>query len=264
MGLGAPPPGVVSREVDLLDRSGMARWIGEISPTHVIHLAARAHVVGAALPFYETNVIGTETLLLALDDAKIVPDKLIAASSANVYGNAGAGAIAETAPLRPQNHYGISKAAMEMVVRRWFDRIPAIITRPFNYTGPGQDTSFLFAKLAAAFARRDLELNLGNLEVSRDLSHVRFVADCYARLLETPEKSLVVNICSGTTISIAESLASFTALTGHNLKINSETDLRRSDEIATLLGDPTQLRALTGDIDCPDPQNIFAEMLESG
>ena len=55
----------------------------------------------------------------------------------------------------PANHYAASKAAMEWVARQWFDRLPIIVTRPFNYTGPGQSEAFLFAKLVGAFHRRD-------------------------------------------------------------------------------------------------------------
>jgi GDP-6-deoxy-D-talose 4-dehydrogenase len=264
LGLGHAMDGVETFETDLGDRAGMARWLREVQPTHVLHLAALSHVVGEALPFYQTNVIGTENLLLALADAGIAPQKLVLASSANIYGNAGDAPISEDLPPRPMNHYALSKAAMELVVRKWADRWPVIVVRPFNYTGPGQSETFLFAKLAAAFRRREPRIVLGNLDVARDLSHVRLVVDCYARLLASDVRSETLHICSGCCVSLREAVAILSGLTGHRPEIVSDPALQRPDDIMRLQGDPSRLLGVLGPLDMPSPEAIFRDMLETG
>jgi GDP-6-deoxy-D-talose 4-dehydrogenase len=264
LGLGPAMEGVETLEADLEDRDAMAKWLREVRPNHILHLAALSHVVGDALPFYQTNVVGTENLLLAIADANIDPVKLVIASSANIYGNAGKAAIGEDTPPRPVNHYAVSKAAMELVARNYFDRWPTIIVRPFNYTGPGQSEAFVFAKLAAAFRRRDPRITLGNLEVARDLSHVRFVVDCYAKLLSSSVRSETVNICSGQCVTLREAIGMLETLSGHNPEIVSDPALQRVDEIAWLQGDPSKLRALLGSEAPPSPEDIFRDLLASG
>jgi len=47
-------------DADLNDTGRLAEWIGKVQPTHVIHLAALAHVTASdALSYYRVNVLGT-------------------------------------------------------------------------------------------------------------------------------------------------------------------------------------------------------------
>lgn len=250
------------RNVDVSDRSALISWLSDVQPTHVVHLAALSHVVGEALPFYQVNTLGTEALIEAV--AAAAPDlvRLIIASSANVYGNAEELPINEDVPLRPVNHYALSKMAAEMVARKWFSRLPIVVTRPFNYTGCGQDESFVFAKIVAAFGRRDSVITLGNLDVRRDLSDVRFVCAAYDALLDADCASTFVNICSGASVSIREALALLRQLTGHDPQIRSEDRLLRPDEIRELVGDDSRLRHIIGDISRPTIEDTFRWMLE--
>jgi nucleoside-diphosphate-sugar epimerase len=157
-------------DADLNETDKLSDWIQAVQPTHVIHLAALAHVTGSdALSYYRVNVLGTESLLSAIEKAGVSPEKIIIASSANIYGNTTFSPIVETAVPQPVNHYALSKYAMEALVRKWFSRLPILLVRPFNYTGPGQSESFVFSKIVGAFARGEKELRLGNLDVSRDL-----------------------------------------------------------------------------------------------
>lgn len=261
MGLDGGVPGVEFTPVDLDSRQDIGAWLGAVRPTHVIHLAARSHVVGDALGFFQTNVLGTENLLLALSDCAIEPEKIILASSANIYGNSPADPITEDTPPRPANHYALSKIAMELLAGRFFGRWPILITRPFNYTGPGQSESFVFAKLAAAFARRDPVIRLGNQAVARDLSHVSYICDSYVALLETDAHSLSVNLCSGNAVSIGETIALLRSLTGHDPVIETDPALVRPDDMLMLRGSPARLQSLIGPVECPAPAQIFSDMV---
>ena len=79
--------------------------------------------------------------------AKHPPACTIIASSANIYGNTTAGAISENVPPNPANDYAVSKLAMEYLVRTYMNRLGIVITRPFNYTGVGQNPRFLIPRL---------------------------------------------------------------------------------------------------------------------
>lgn len=255
----APSPAELCADLSETDR--IADWIATIRPTHIVHLAALSHVVGPALPFYEVNVLGAESLLRAIDEAGVRPEKVVIASSANVYGNTRANPISEEEPPKPANHYAVSKLAMESVVHQWFDRLPILVTRPFNYTGPGQSETFLFAKLAAAFHRREPVIRLGNLRVARDLSDVSFVADVYRRLMRCAAASIVVNICSGQSVAIGKALEILRTLTGHDPEIVIDPMLVRANDIEVLTGDPTRLQALIGPLSPIAPEEIFRRLL---
>lgn len=239
-------------DADLNDTDRLSNWIRQVQPTHVIHLAALAHVTGSdALSYYRVNVLGTESLLNAIDRAEVAVEKVIIASSANIYGNAALSPIVEAAEPQPVNHYALSKFAMEALVRKWFTRMPVLIVRPFNYTGPGQSESFVFSKIVGAFARREQEIRLGNLDVSRDLSDVAFVVEAYLRLLTADRTSDVVNICSGRSISLMSVIEEMVQIAGYRPKITIDPAFVRSDEVKELYGSPAKLFDIVGNINVP-------------
>lgn len=261
-GLGKEPLGDGANYLaaDLEDTQMIRTWLREIRPTHVIHLAALSHVVGDPLGFYQVNVLGTESLIQAIVDAGITPEKMVIASSANIYGNASENPITENTPIRPMNHYGVSKAAMELMLSKWHTRLPIIITRPFNYTGPGQSERFVFAKIVAAFRRRDSTLSLGNIHVSRDLSDVRYVSRIYQRLLECDTHNVPVNLCSGNTVSILQAIDIMSDIAGYRPEIEVNPALVRADEIMTLSGDPSLLGRLVGPLEPIDIRQTLQDM----
>ena len=135
------------------DEQGEDKRRRRIAPDVVVHLAALAFVAeDNPEDFYRVNVLGTVNLLEALAD-DLHPVRILIASSANVYGNTSGGAKRRLSCPAPVNHYAASKLAMEHMVRTWFDRLPIVMTRPFNYTGPGQDERFVVPKIVAHYKR---------------------------------------------------------------------------------------------------------------
>src|SRR3546814_10145396 len=86
---------------DLEDRHSLQRLVADAQPDRVVHLAAISFVghndVNA---FYTTNLIGTLNLLHALGDAEKPVERILLASSANIYANRQGGQLSDdTTPL---------------------------------------------------------------------------------------------------------------------------------------------------------------------
>jgi nucleoside-diphosphate-sugar epimerase len=152
--------------------------------------------------------------------------------------------IRESLCPAPINHYGMSKVAMEHMVRTWFDRLPIILTRPFNYTGPGQAPHFLVPKIVSHFQRRESTIELGNIAVSRDFLDVRDVAQIYWELLQSKVHAETINICSGQSVALQDIIAQMNKIAGYEINIQTNPALVRHNEIKCLVGDNTKLKKI--------------------
>lgn len=232
---------------DLSSAESVAACVSAARVDYAVHLAAVSFVGhGEPSDFYRVNTCGTINLLDALHKSPTPLRKVVIASSANIYGNATVSPITETTAPQPVNHYGCSKLAMEMMVRQWFPRLPIIVTRPFNYTGRGQAPQFLVPKIVSHFARGAPEIELGNLDISRDFSDVRDFADIYATLLDAPVTSEVINLCSGRPYSLRWIIATCEEITGRSLKVTVNPAFIRADELKKLVGSDAHATALLG------------------
>jgi nucleoside-diphosphate-sugar epimerase len=247
-----PIEGIAESHVcDLADGAGLQAVLDAVRPDHVVHLAAIAFVAhGDIGEMYRTNIIGTRTLLGALEAMEHKPRSVLVASSANIYGNSRAGVLDESMSPSPANDYGVTKVAGELICGLAAVRLPVIVTRPFNYTGVGQSKSFLIPKIVDHVRRRAPEIELGNLDVARDFSDVRMVVDAYARLLETPAAvGGTFNVCSGHATSLHEVLDSVRRLSGHDFAVRVNPAFVRADEVKSLCGDATRIEAVIGALD---------------
>jgi nucleoside-diphosphate-sugar epimerase len=231
--------------LDITSPEACRRVIETARPDYIVHLAAISFVGHSdPLDFYRVNVLGTLNLLEACDAVGHTPRKVLIASSANVYGNVTGDAIDESFPLTPVNHYAASKAAMEAMVRTWFERLPILIVRPFNYTGRGQASNFLVPKIVEHFARRAPSIELGNIDVARDFSDVRYVASAYEALLDSDTASETVNVCTGTPYTLRSILSAASELTGHEIEVRINPAFVRKTDVKVLAGSPAKLRTL--------------------
>jgi GDP-6-deoxy-D-talose 4-dehydrogenase len=237
---------------DLTDPGAMHELVERIAPHVVLHLAGIAFVgAGDAAAFYQVNTIGTRNLLQALAAKAPRVECVLLASSANIYGNASAGVLGEDTPAHPANDYAVSKLAMEHMARLWFERLPIVIARPFNYTGVGQSELFLLPKIVGHFRRRALKIELGNLDVYRDFSDVRALANAYRRLVELAPAGQTVNVCSDTAHSLRELIGMVGRIAGYQIEVEVNPAFVRANEVRKLQGSAARLRALIGPWDTP-------------
>ncbi len=235
--------------VDLTDAAATLDAVATIAPTHVIHLGAISAVThGDQLALYRVNLFGTLNLLDSLSALPTRPVKVILASSANVYGNALTAPIREEAPPAPVNHYAMSKLAMEHMSATHADRLPIVITRPFNYTGVGHDQRFVIPKLIDHYARRALHIELGNLNVEREFNDVRPVSDTYVKLLDQGVAGQTYNICSGEPVSLSQVISTLEEISQHSMEVSVNPAFVRANEVFRLCGDPTRVEACVGPI----------------
>jgi len=234
-------------QADLRNPGAVAAEVAAVRPEAAVHLAALAFVASSDFEsFYAINQIGTFHLLDALaQHARGIP--VLLASSAQVYAADLHGLIDEEARIEPANHYGLSKRAMEMGARLWRDRLRLIITRPFNYTGVGQEERYLVPKIVSHFARRAAVIELGNIDIRRDFGDVRSVCEAYAALVHTPAAEGIVNVSTGTLSSIRDVIAALSQMTGHGMEITVNPAFVRQNDIPVLGGDNARLRGLLPD-----------------
>lgn len=250
---------------DIRDSSALGAIIESVRPSAVVHLAGVAFVGHSDVDeMYATNVVATRNLLQVLAKSAFVPDMVLLASSANVYGNNRAGVLNENVPPNPANDYAVSKLAMEFVASLYKDSLPIVVTRPFNYIGIGQSTKFVISKIVEHVKKHADLIRLGNLDVSRDFSDVRDVAEYYSILLDTPDAvGKTVNLCSGRSTSLREMISMIEKQGGHKLNVHVDPLLVRDNEVPTITGDPSLLRRLTH-TDQPRPiEDTIAWMLRN-
>jgi GDP-6-deoxy-D-talose 4-dehydrogenase len=254
--------GTTSNSCDISKIEDIIDVLNETKPNIIIHLAAISFVGhNNDEDFYKINTIGTINLLNAILEVDLEIQKVILSSSATVYGNQGLEVLDESLCPIPANHYGASKYAMECLAKNYFDKLPIIITRPFNYTGVGQAEHFLIPKIVKHFKEKKEFIELGNLDVSREFNDVLYVCEAYKRLIESNVRSEVVNIASQNPILLLDIIKILNKISGYEIKVKVNQQFVRKDEIKTLIGSNKKLLNIIGNIEYKAIEETLKDML---
>lgn len=244
---------------DIRNKDEISQLIEMIKPNYVIHMAAISFVGERDISrIYDINVIGTCNLLDALSNLETAPKKVILASSATIYGNQNSEILDESMCPNPVNHYGCSKLAMEQMASTYGEKFPIVITRPFNYTGPGQAEHFLIPKIVAHYRQKNDQIELGNLHVEREFNDIRDVCRVYEKLLDSSVGSQTVNLCTGRGIALLDVIEIMNEIAGYTIDIKVNPAFVRPNEIKRLVGSTEELVSLIGEI----PLRDFRETLQ--
>jgi GDP-4-dehydro-6-deoxy-D-mannose reductase len=201
---------------------------------YIFHLAAISSIpatIENPVEANECNVTGTVNLLAAYRD--IFPKaRFIYVSSSEVYGIPQYLPIDEEHPLSPQNPYAITKLAAEQFCEFYASRydLDIVRIRPFNHSGPGQSANFVLSSFAKQIAQIESGLlppvlKVGNLQASRDFSHVDDIVEAYLQIAQAARTREIYNICSQKSFIIGELLQQL--LERSNAKISVEVDSNR-------------------------------------
>ena len=241
--------------VDLLDAEAAGDIVGASRPDVVYHLAARAHVGESWRDPAATLHDNVAMTLNVLEAVRVhAPEAtVVAVGSGEVYGPPAQLPVTETAPLRPQNPYAVSKASADLLAGFYTDAhgLRVIRARAFNHAGPGQAPTYAIASFAQQVARAvdagedPIRIVTGNPDTRRDYTDVRDVARAY-RLLAARAEPGIYNICSGRTASTTELVGALAEAAGAELQHEIDPALLRTHEVMELRGSYDALREATG------------------
>lgn len=218
----------------------------------VMHLAALIAIpysYTAPASYVDTNVSGTLNVMQAARDLGV--GKVVHTSTSEVYGTAQHVPIPETHPLVGQSPYSASKIGADQMAYAYFCAFgtPVATVRPFNTYGPRQSLRAVLPTIMLQALSDSPQLKLGALSPTRDFN---FVADTVSGMIAVldSERSVgeTINIGSGFEISIGDTVALITEITGRKLEVVTEQQrLRPADsEVERLCCDHAKARALLG------------------
>lgn len=247
----------VDTPFDITDRPSLNNVFCQVQPDMVIHLAAQSHVPTSFTDpdtTYQVNFLGTLNLLQALA-ANNFSGRLLFVGSADTYGLVSETdlPVREEQPLRPRNPYAVSKVAAEALCYQWSQTgsFEVIMARPFNHIGPGQGENFAVSSFAKQIAEISLslhapEIQVGDLNVTRDFTDVRDIVDAYLKLLLKGKSGEIYNVGSGQEHKMSEILASLIRIAGISAKVNINAARFRPAEQRRLICDASKLKLQTG------------------
>ena len=172
----------------------------------VVHLAGQPGVQsswgGGFDQHVDDNLRVTQRLLEAM--LAVPVERLVVASSSSVYGNVATGFAGEDRPVDPVSPYGVSKAAVELLLRAYARRgVPGVALRYFTVYGRRQRPDMAFSRiLDAAMGGPPFPLR-GDAQAARDFTHVDDVVDATVRALRADlEPGTVLNVGSGRPVTL--------------------------------------------------------------
>lgn len=175
----------------------------------VFHLAALADIVPSIhtpVHYHRANVDGTAAVLECARGAGV--KRVIYAASSSCYGVPDQVPTPETAALRPQYPYALTKMVGEHYVMHWalVYGLPCVSLRLFNVYGPRSRTSGTYGAVFGVFLAQKLAGQpftvVGDGTQTRDFTFVTDVADAFIAAAASDIVGEIMNVGSGHTYSV--------------------------------------------------------------
>jgi len=176
----------------------------------VFHLAALADIVPSIqqpLKYHRANVDGTINVLEAAKNAGV--KRLVYAASSSCYGIPDKYPTPETAEIRPQYPYALTKYLGEEYVKYWHQiyGLPVTALRFFNVYGPRSRTSGTYGAVFGVFLAQKINHKpftiVGDGNQTRDFTFVTDVANaCFTAASNDKAIGQIMNVGSGNTYSV--------------------------------------------------------------
>ena len=217
----------------------------------VFHLAALI-----AIPFsyhspdsyVDTNIKGTLNVLQAARD--LGTDKIMVASTSEVYGTAQYVPIDEKHPFQGQSPYSATKIGADRLAESFYRsfNLPVAIVRPFNTFGPRQSARAVIPTIITQLLAGKEEIKLGSLTPTRDFNYVKDTAAGFIAIAES-DKTIgqEINIATQREISIGDLAKEIITQINPSAKIVCDEQRLRPEksEVNRLLGANAKIKELT-------------------
>lgn len=176
---------------------------------YVFHMAALADIVPSIQKpweYYSSNVLGTYQVAECAKAANV--KKLVYAASSSCYGIPDEFPTRETAEIRPQYPYALTKRLGEETLLHWGQvyGLPVITLRLFNVYGTRSRTSGTYGAVFGVFLAQKLAGKpftvVGSGEQTRDFTYVTDVADAFYTAAMSKIVNETFNVGSGGTYSV--------------------------------------------------------------
>ncbi len=192
------------------DISQVGQWQNKFKNVEkVFHLAALADIVPSIEnpdKYYKSNVNGTFNVLEACRKHNV--KKIVYSASSSCYGIPDEYPTKETAEIRPQYPYALTKNLGEQLIMHWCQlyELPAVSLRFFNVYGPRSRTSGTYGAVFGVFLAQKLAGKpytiVGDGKQTRDFT---FVSDIVAAIIAAAKSDVsgeIINIGSDNTYSV--------------------------------------------------------------
>ena len=219
--LGAAAEKIRFVEGDLCEYHSVRSAIASTSPIAVIHLGALTpvrHSYEDPFPYAKINFEGTMNVAHAILETS--PNtRMIAATTAEVYGWQPHEPISEGVKLNPSSPYGVSKAAadsyLQMAVKIY--GLKATVIRANNTYGRAREKGF-FVEYVVSSMLANKTVYVGTPEHIRDYMYVDDHVEAYMQAFEREEAiGQVFNVSPGnscTNLALAEKIAALVEFSG--------------------------------------------------
>ena len=211
----------------------------------VFHLAGLADIVPSIeMPdqYFSTNVAGTFNVLEAARKAGV--KRFLYAASSSSYGIPDTYPTPESAPIKPQYPYALTKYMGEELVLHWAQLygLPAISLRLFNVYGTRSRTTGAYGAVFGVFLAQKLNGRpytvVGDGTQTRDFTYVTDVAAAFLCAAESDVSGEAMNVGSGKHVSVNR----LVELLGGSV----EYIPKRPGEPDCTFGDVTKIKQLLG------------------
>ena len=227
-------------EVDIRDFDGLEKILENIDG--VFHQAALTVVQDSfdrPEEYHDVNVIGTENIFKL---AKKNNFKVVYASSSSVYGHKNDMPIKDNSERNPINPYGQTKLDDEYLFEKYSKIGTKIIgLRYFNIFGKGQTLEYagVITKFLDRIKKDEAPIIFGDGTQLRDFIYVEDIVMANLRAMESKTTSLLVNVGTGSEITILELAKMMIELSGLDkepiFESPLEGDIKKSQADMTLI-----------------------------
>ena len=254
-------------KADIRDMKALATAMHGVD--YVFHKAAMVSVfdsVERPIENHDINITGTLNVLNAAKESGV--KRVVAASSASVYGNDPVLPKTEDMISSPESPYAFAKVAMEHYMRLFAELygLETVTLRYFNVYGPRQDPGSMYSGVISKFCDDILADRkptvFGDGLQTRDFIFIQDVVEANSLAMnnQTLGKGEVFNIATGYRTSLLDLIDIIKGLSGKDVKSRFK-DVRRGD-IRHSVADISRARHELGFIPLYDVKRGLMELLK--